>query len=216
MSPDFNTAATRAAETIIKYGIKKAPVVPLQILEQMDNVVITSFTEMCDSSGIRPCDLKPLFGKSQDAVTSVHMKNGTTRYVIAYNSLLPFAMVQYALAREMGHIVLRHGGNSEKGHAEAICFAHHLLCPRPLIHAVQATGMRLTTDVLAKLTGIFDQCLTCMRRTPGTAVPAATNRFLRGQIMPFVLNFFEYYSTVLPADGSAIADLGTFMDLYEE
>ena len=213
MSPDYNTAATRAAETLIKYGIKKAPVSPLQILEQMDNVIITSFAEMC-SSGISSCNMKSLL--SQDAISSVHSENGRTWYVVAYNSLLPFAMVQHALAREMGHIILRHDRNTEESRAEAIVFAQHLLCPRPLIHTVQATGMRLTKDMLAKLTGIFDQCLTCMRRTPGTNVPAATNRFLRGQIMPFALNFFDYYTAALPEDGSAIADFGTFMDGYEE
>jgi len=216
MNPDYNKAAVKAAETLIKYGVKTSPVSPLPILEQMDNVIVTSFAEMCDSSGMKPCDLKPLFGKNQDAVSSIHTENGKSWYVVAYNSLLPFSMVQHALAREMGHIVLRHEGSSPENSAEAICFAQHLLCPRPLIHAIQATNIRLTTDVLAKLTGIFDQCLTCIRRTPGTSVPASINRFIRGQFMPFVINYFEYYVSVLPEDGSAIADFGTFMDLYEE
>ena len=216
MSPDYTNAAVKAAEALIKYGVKKAPVAPLPILEQMDNVIVTSFSEMCDSSGINPRDMKPLFGKNQDAISSIHSENGKTWYVVAYNSLLPFSMVQHALARELGHIVLRHEGSSPENTAEAICFAQHLLCPRPLIHAIQATGIRLTTDVLAKLTGIFGQCLTCLRRTPGTNVPAAINRFIRGQFMPFVMNYFDYYVSVLPEDGSSLADLGTFMDLYEE
>ena len=216
MNPDYNKAAVKAAETLIKYGVKTSPVSPLPILEQMDNVIVTSFAEMCDSSGISPCDMKPLFGKNQDAVSSIHTENGKSWYVVAYNSLLPFSMVQHALAREMGHIVLRHEGSSPENSAEAICFAQHLLCPRPLIHAIQATNIRLTTDVLAKLTGIFDQCLSCIRRTPGAAVPSSINRFVRGQFMPFVLNYFDYYVSVLPEDGSAIADFGTYMDEYEE
>ena len=216
MNPDFTNAAIKAAETLIKFGVKTAPVSPLPILEQMDNVIVTSFADMCASSGISPYDMKPLFGKNQDAISSIHSEKGKTWYVVAYNSLLPFSMVQHALAREMGHIVLRHEGSSPENSAEAICFAHHLLCPRPLIHAIQATGIRLTTDVLAKLTGVFDQCLTCMRRTPGVAIPSGLNRFVRGQFMPFVLNYFDYYVSVLPEDGSAIADFGTYMDGYEE
>ena len=34
--------------------------------------------------------------------------------------------------------------------------------------------------------------------------------------MPFIVNFFDYYQTVMPKDGSALADLGTFMEGYEE
>ena len=216
MSPDYNRAAGKAAETLIKYGIKSAPISPLTILEEMDNVIIKSFSEMCDSANIRQCDLKSAFGKTDGALSSIHEMNGKTWYVVAYNSLLPFTMIQHSLARELGHITLRHTCISAENTAEAICFAQHLLCPRPLIHAIQATGMRLTTDVLANLTGVFHQCLTCMRHTPGTDVPASVNRFVRGQFMPFILNFFEYYSTTAPEDGSALADFGTYMDGYEE
>lgn len=216
MNPDYNRAATKASETIIKYGINTAPISPLPILEKMENVIITSFEDLCDFSGIKSCDLKPMFGKNQDAVSSIHSENGKTWYVIAYNSLLPFSMVQRALAREMGHIVLNHDGSSPENIAEAICYSQHLLCPRPLIHAIQATGIRFTKDMLANLTGVFDQCLACIRHTPGTSVPPGMNRFVRGQFMPFVMNFFEFYTTVMPADGSALADFGTYMDLYEE
>ena len=216
MNPDYNKAATRAAETLIKYGVKTSPVSPLPILEQMDNVIVTSFAEMCDSSGINPCEMKPLFGKNQDAISSIHVEDGRAWYVVAYNSLLPFSMIQHALAREMGHIVLGHEVSTPENEAEAICFARHLLCPRPLIHAIQATNIRLTKNLLAQLTGIFDQSLTDIRKTPGTKVPAGMNRFIRGQFLPYFINFFQYYQTVLPADGSALADLGTYMDDYEE
>lgn len=216
MTPDYTKAAIKAAETLIKYGVKTAPVSPLPILEAMDNVMTKSFLDICNHSGLQPCELKPLFGKGQDALSSIHTENGKTWYVVAYNSLLPFNIIQRALAREMGHIVLKHEGSSPENTAEAVCFAHHLLCPRPLIHTIQATGMKLTKDKLANLTGVFDQCLKCIRHTPGVSVPASTNRFIRGQFMPFVMNFVDYYTTVMPEDGSAIADLGTYMDLYEE
>lgn len=216
MTPDHNRAAAKAAETLIRYGIKSAPVSPLPILSQMDNVITVSFADLGTSSGISKKELAPLFGKNRDAVTSAHTKNGETIYVVAYDSMLPFSMIQRALAREMGHIVLKHDGNSCENMEEATTFSHHLLCPRPLIHAIQATGMRITVDLLANLTGIYDQCLLCMRRTPETKVPIALNRFVRTQFMPFIINFFEFYQSVLPDDGSALADFGTFMDGYEE
>ena len=213
---DYTRAAIMAAETLVKYNVRTSPVSPLPILEQMDNVIVISFTEMSNLSGIYRAELIPVFGKSRDAVTSVHPENGKTRYVVAYNSLLPFALVQHALAREMAHIVLHHTESSPDNAKEALCFEHHLLCPRPLIHAVQATGMRFTVDLMANLTGTNDHAILNMRHLPGVNVPMGLNRFVRSQFMPFVLNFFDFYQAVMPKDGSALADLGTFMDGYEE
>lgn len=216
MTPDFSRAAVKAGEVLIKYGIKTSPVSTLPIIEQMDRVIVTSFAEMSSSRGVRHSDMMDLFGKNRDAVTSVHEQDNQRWYVVAYNHLLPFSIVQHALAREMGHIVLDHKESTTENEAEALCFARHLLCPRPLIHAIQATNIRLTTNLLAQLTGIFDQDIIDIRKTPGVVVPAGMNRFIRGQFLPYIINFFQYYTCVMPADGSAIADLGTFMDNYEE
>ena len=213
MTPDYNAAARAAAETLVRYSIRKAPVSPLPILEQMDNVIVISFAELGDITGMDRKEIAPMFGKNRDAVTSVH---GGNKFVVAYNSLLPFGMVQRALAREMAHIILRHEEPSPEAAEEAQCFASHLLCPRPLIHSIQATGIRFTEDLFANLTGVFDQALCNMRHIPGTDVPPGLNRFVRSQFMPFIVNFFEFYQSVMPQDGSALVDLGSFMDGYAE
>ena len=173
MKPDYDKAATAAAKTLVKYNVRSAPLSPLRILEQMENVIVISFSEMCNIAGVDRSELMPMFGKNRDAVTSIHVEHGQKTYVVAYNRLLPFNMVQRALAREMAHIVLRHEGESEGEKEEALCYQHHLLCPRPLLHAVQATGMRVTVELLANLTGIFDQSIIYMRRLPGTNVPSS-------------------------------------------
>lgn len=217
MGPDYNKAAIRAAETLLQYGVKKAPVSPLPILEQLDDVLVISFSDLSESSGLCQHELIPLFGKNMDAVTSAHIDGNRTQYIVAYNSLLPFAMVQRALARELGHIILRHEGSSPENTAEAQCFAMNLLCPRPLVHAIQATGTRVTSDLIATLTGIFDyQTISALRKMPGTDVPAGLNRFVRTQFMPFMLNFFLCYRANMAADGSEAADFGTYMDNYQE
>ena len=208
MTPDYTKAATRAAETLIRFGVRTAPVSPLPILEQMDNVIVTSFSDM---SG----DL-PLFGANVDAVTSIHKEGGSAKYIVAYNNILPVSVIQRAMAREMGHIVLGHEGTSPENAEEALCFARHLLCPRPLIHAVQSTGVRVTKDLVATLTGIFEQAMVGLRRTPGTDVPADLNNFVRRQFMPFVISIFDYYRARMLHDGSALADFGTYMDLYKD
>ena len=210
MMPNYTRAAISAAETLIRHGVTHFPLSPLPILEKM--VTVMSFSDLSEKTGIRRLELLPVFGKNQDAFVSVC--DGV--YVVAYNALLPFTMIQKALAREMGHIVLGHKEHSETANAEAHCFAYHLLCPRPLIHAIQASCLRVSTDLIANLTGMFDQSIVAMRRIPGTDVPTKLNGFVRNQIMPFVLNFFDFYQRTLPPDGSAIADLGTYMDGYKE
>ena len=213
---DYNKAATLAAETLVRYNVRSAPVSPLPILEQMGNVIVISFSEMSDLSGLKRSDIVPLFGKNRDAISSIHTEHGKSIYVVAYNRLLPFGVVQRALAREMAHIVLHHENASESNEEEAACFAQHLLCPRPLIHAVQATGIRFTVDLLTNLTGANEQSMVSMRHLPGTQVPCGLNRFVRSQFMPFFVNFFDYHQSVLPQDGSAIVDFGSYMDGYEE
>lgn len=216
MTPDYDRAAIMAAETLVKYNVQKAPVAPLPILEQMENVIVISFSELGDLSGVDRSEIISMMGKNRDAITSVHTEGERTRYVVAYNKILPFGLVQRALARELGHIVLHHDGISAENTEEANCFACHLLCPRPLIHIAQATGIRITVDLLANLTGLFDQSLLYIRRLPGANVPPNLNSFVRSQFMNFFLNVFDYYQTAKPNDGSALADFGTYMDNYTE
>ena len=213
---DYTKAATAATETLIKYAVTASPVAPLPMLKKMKNVVVISFSDISEDYGIKCKEMIPMFEKNLDAITSVFTENGARQYIVAYNNNLPFNMVQRALAREMGHIVLGHDGYSEENNEEAMCYAYHLLCPRSLIHALQATCLRLTTDLLANLTGVYDQSIVAMRRIPATDVPKNLNCFVRNQFMPFVMNLFGYYRYVLPKDGSALVDLGTFMEGYVE
>lgn len=213
---DYNKAATLAAETLVRYNVRSSPVSPLPILEQMGNVIVISFSEMSDISNVDRSDIVRIFWKNKDAVTSIHTENGKTTYIVAYNSLLPFGVIQRALAREMAHIVMKHEEDNDENEQEAACFAQHLLFPRPLIHTIQATGARLTADLFTNLTGASVQSVVDMRHLPRTEVPSGLNRFVRSQLMPFILNFFEYFQTVMYRDGSALVDLGSFMDGYEE
>ena len=213
---NYTRAAKKAYDIIIKYGICKSPVSPLPILERMEDVITVSFEELGCISGLDCVELAPIFGKCSDAFTSIRIDNGIKTYVVAYNSLLPFNILQRALAREMGHVVLGHTEISSENEAEAQCFAQHLLCPRPLIHILQAISMRVTEDLFGNLTGAQNQFLVSMRRTPGVDVPAKINKFVGNMFLPFAVNFYEYYRDVKPYDGSALADFGTYMDNYAE
>ena len=219
IQPDCLSAAVKAAEVLIQHGICTAPVDPLPVLKNWPGVFVVSFTEMSEHLGIDRKDLVSICGDhNQDAVTSVHFDGDSVRYIVAYNQQLPFHIVKRALARELGHIALGHDGSRPEDvrNDEARCFAHHLLCPRPLIHAIQASNLRLTTELLGNVTGFYDVCLSCLRKTPGVSVPAELNRKVRDQFKSYFMNLFEFQRYASLKDGSALADLGTYMDNYQE
>ena len=219
MTPDYERAALLATQTLIQYGINSAPVSPLPVLKRIPGVLVLSFDSM--SATIRQdrqCVISAFGESSQDAFTTAFVRDDKLHYIVTYNQHLSNVLIQRALARELGHIVLGHDGSRPEDvrNEEARCFAHHMLCPRPLIHAVQATGLRFTEEVLGNLTGCYHQCLSCMRKMPGVHVPADLNRAVRDQFRDYFLNFFNYQRSAMHADGSAVADLGSYMDYYEE
>ena len=219
MNPDFDRAATAAAEILIKYGISTAPVDPIPIFKKAHGFNVVTFTEMSQMIGMSRQDLVSTFeAENHDAVTSVYIKDGHPHYLVAYNMRLPQYIVHRALAREMGHIVLGHDGSrpDDVRNAEALCFAHHLLCPRPLIHAIQESGAKITVEVLGNTTGCYERCLIGMRRTPATHVPPELNRKVRDQFADYISEFLDFQSYLAHADDSMIANFGSYMDGYEE
>lgn len=219
MIPNYEDAAIKAAETLIKFNVTTAPVAPLPILKKMRNVIVMSFETLSkEISEDRQCVMTMLGEKNQDAYTVVNLIDGKKQYLVAYNKMLSVNLFQRALARELGHIVLSHDGTKpeEVRNEEAKCFANHLLCPRPLIHALESTGIRITTELVGNITGCYDYCLSCMRKQPAVVVPAELNRLVRDQFMPYVLNLLQFQRYAARKDISATADFGTFMNGYVE
>ena len=219
MIPDYQLAATKAAETLIKFGINSAPVDPLPILKKIPGVLLVSYQTMSDDvEQDRKCVIDMFGEKNQDAFTSVNLKQEKKHYIVTYNQQLSQVLIQRAFARELGHIILGHDGTrpEEVREEEAKCFAHHLLVPRPLIHMIQASGLRLTEEVIGSLTGCYHLCLSCMRKTPAVKVSPDLNRLVRDQFKPYFMNFFDFQRYASIKDGSALADLGSYMEGYEE
>jgi len=218
MTPDYERAAIKATETLIQHQIGTAPIDPLPILKKTPGVIVLSFEEMSQKTNIDRNEILDTLGcKNQDAVTTVFLEDGP-KYVVTYNRMLSAGIISRALARELGHILLGHDGTRPEKvrNEEARCFAHHLLCPRPLIHMIQATNLRLTVEMLGNVTGFYDHCISCIRKQPPVKVPAELNKQVAAQFMPYVINLFNYERYASIKDGSALADLGAYMDLYEE
>ena len=219
MTPDYEKAAIKATETLIKHGVSSAPVDPLPILKKIQGVIVMTFEDMSKKSNIGRKDIIDMFGcDNQDAVTSLYINDESPKYVVTYNRMLPSMVVDRALARELGHILLGHDGTrpEEVRNKEASCFSKHLMMPRALIHAISATGIRVTKEVMNNLTGCNDQCLSCIRRLPPIHVPAELNRQLRNQFMPYIVNYFDFQRHSQLKDNSETADLGSYMEGYEE
>lgn len=126
MIADLANAKAKAAETLLMHGIA----CPVTILKRIPGVLVTSYSETSECVGIDRQNLLKMFGDhDQDAFTTARIENGKTKYLVVYNQQLPCKETRYALARELGHIILGHDGTrpEEVRNEEAICFANHLL-----------------------------------------------------------------------------------------
>ena len=219
MTPNLERAATAAAETLIHHHVTAAPVAPLRILKAMPGVIVLSFAELATGLGMERRELLGQYGdQAKDAFTIVRDVGGKLRYFVGYNMLLPEYLLQRAIARELGHIVLGHDGSRplDVRMAEAMFFARHLLCPRPLIRAIQDAGIPITVETLGLITGCYERCLIGMQKSHGVHVDPALNRALREQFAPYVDNFADCRAILTQNDDSALVNFGSYMDNYEE
>ena len=112
MTPDYEKAATKAVETLIKHNITSSPISPLPILKNTPNVLVVNFSDIGFFLGKERRHMISMFGDhNQDAVTFVDIVNDKKHYIVTYNQQLPYALIQRALARELAHIVLGHDGS---------------------------------------------------------------------------------------------------------
>lgn len=220
MKPDYDRAAIAAMEILVNHQITKTPIGPLPLLKNYPGVRVISFAKMANEINMERDELVPLFVANQDAAT---FKLGTeiddVEYVVVYNMRLPYEIIWRGLAREFGHIVLGHDGITrpyEIRRAEAMCFAHHLLSPRPIIQLLRESGIPITMNVLSDTTGCIDECVDDMRGIPGVHVPAEINRQVRNLFSRGVSEYARFHQAAHKPDKSPVVDFGTFMDNYEE
>ena len=220
MVPNYDLAATKAMEILIDQHITETPIPSMPILLNYPHVRIMSFASMADQTEIERADLIPMFGWNQDAVTfRLDMGLDDVKYVVIYNMKLPHEDIRRSIARELGHIVLGHDGQTrpmDVRMAEALCFAHHLLTPRPIIHMIRASGMPLTLNVLAHTTGCSGDCVDEMQTIPGAHVDPDLNCRVRDLFAPHIGEYIRFHQAAPKLDRSPVIDFGTYMDNYIE
>ena len=218
--PDLDRAATAAMKLLIENQIRETPVNPMPILLNYPGVRVLPYTKMALDAGIERNDLVPIFG-NQDAATFHLTMPGMddVKYVVVYNMRLPFEIIWRGIARELGHIVLNHDGITRRldaRMAEAMCFAHHLISPRPVIRILQESGFPFTMNVLSSTTGCSDECVDDMRAIPGVHVSAELNRKVRQLFEPHLKEYIEFHNSAKKQDHSPLVDFGSYMEGYEE
>ena len=112
MLPNYDLAATKAMELLISKKITETPILSLPILKKYPHVRIMSFTNMADDSEIKRDDLVLKFGSNQDAATFRMYGMEDVDYVVVYNMKLTHEDIRRAIARELGHIILGHDGQT--------------------------------------------------------------------------------------------------------
>lgn len=220
MTPDYDRAAIAAMQMLIDHQITETPIVPLPMLKNFPGCRVMSFTRMADQAGMERSDLVPLFGPRQDAATfRLTMGIESVEYVVVYNLRLSDEIIRRGVARELGHIVLGHDGVTRPDSvrlAEAMCFAHHLLSPRPIIRMIQESPMPLTLSAMTNTMGCAEECIDDMREIPGVHVPAGMNRQVRDQFSRGIQEYIRFHLAAPVVDRSPRVDLGGFMDYYVE
>ena len=220
MTPNYETAAVKALKIICDRHITETPVLSLPILKKYPGVRVISFTDLADEHGMERKNLIPLFGRNQDAATFIlGVGIGAVKYVVVYNMQLTYETIRKAIARELGHIVLGHDGVTRPADvrlAEAKAFAFHLLCPRPIIHMLQESGTAITMNVLKDTIGCSEECVEGMRTLPGVHVQPELNREVRDLFAPHIQEYIRFHNSWPVKDTSPVANLGTYMNGYEE
>ena len=220
MQPNYKAAAAAAMNILIENNITVTPIDSLSILLSRPGVRVMTFSEMATETGTDRDDLVPLFGKNQDAVTfKLPQPIDGIDYVVVYNRFLLMDVVSRGIARELGHIIMGHDGQTrpaEVRKAEALCFAHHLLSPRPIISLLQDAGLRITLDILAETTGCSSDCVEGLQAIPGVHVSKEINQQVRKQFEKEILEYVRFRSASHKKDTSPEIDFGSFMDNYED
>ena len=219
MIPNYDLAATKAMEILKRYAITETPIDSLSILLNYPGVRVMSFTKFAMQAGLERHELVPMFGGNQDAATfNLDMDIDGVNYVVVYNMRLPHEIIMRGVARELGHIALGHDGQTrptEVRMAEALCFAHHLISPRPIIKMIQ-DEVPLTMNILTATTGCSEDCVDELQTIPGANVPADLNREVKNLFARGVSEYIRFYKASDRRDNSPLVDFGTYMDNYNE
>ena len=220
MTPDYDRAATLAAEQIIARHITRLPIHPETVIQIMPNTVLVPYADVARVINVARDELIVMLDPAQDAVTYVmNLSDDRHYYVVAYNAKKDFQRLRFTLAHELGHRMMAHTGKKPEDvrEAEADHFARHFLLPRAYVAMLLRRNIPLLDVNLHNVVGCTPQCIERMRHAPESHVAKKINRKIREQFVEFVDYLMDTHTLVMePSENAHIVDLGHFMDGYED
>lgn len=182
---------------------------------------MVSFADLAEKANIKRNAIVSSLHEDNDTVMCFvqHQPDGTPHYTFAFNRQEAIGRVRCALAVELGHVYLGHVGYRENDQrmAEALCFAHHFVFPRPLIKLLQDRGFVFTYESFSRVFGDCSWCIDNLLSSAPVSVPAELNILLRDQFMPYVEDLASSGVLSLPVDPSdKVLDFSGYMAGYEE
>ena len=96
-----------------------------------------------------------------------------------------------------------------------MCFAHHLITPRPVIRMLE-DAFPVTMNVLTDTTGCSDDCIDEIRELPGVSVSKMLNKDVRDLFSRGIDEYIRFHKASIKEDRSPVVDFGSFMNGYEE
>ena len=144
--PDYDRAATAACRVLLRLKVDSLPVRPLEMLRRCQDTYLCTFDQAADVMDLTNEELERL-AAGADACTFRETAGGRERYVVCYRTGGNPARLNFTLAHELGHIVLRHREEDPAAEAEADCFASHLLCPEVVVKLAACRSAELLAQL---------------------------------------------------------------------
>lgn len=140
-SPDYRRAVCIAYRTLLHLNVTKLPVDVVSICQRCKNTLLIPYSQAQPYANLIGINL-PYDAPSAEAFTyRIEFLPESIVHLLLYNDEpgQSRARFRFTLAHELGHIVLKHRESSYVEEAEADAFAQHLLCPQPLLAALDGT-----------------------------------------------------------------------------
>ena len=162
----------------------RLPVRPADILRRCRRTRIYTYTQAEDALEMDPAEIERISGGA-DAFTLRFEEETESSYIVCYRERGNPARLNFTLAHELGHIVLRHEGRSTAEEREADLFASCLLCPDEALDGLDHP----TADRLARLCYVSRACAEqAVRRREKDLPPKRKNSRLAKYIRAYVEN----------------------------
>ncbi len=147
-------AQNKAYEVLLKYSDGMLPINPFQIIKQVKNIKLVTYTELAKELQLKNPELSLEEIKCQfESDKGFLKKKGKKKYILAYNEQDDVFTLRWTLFHELGHYFLDHlkddntilFSNVETyemaKEREANCFAKHCIVPLPVLqHYINLTN----------------------------------------------------------------------------